>query len=372
MIRNAKLKDLDALVALESSSFDNDRLTRRNFRHLLTRGKAVTLVFEQDDLLLGYVMLLFHAGTSLARLYSLAVDSHHHGRGIAHALLEAAEKSALDRGCISLRLEVRKDNPGAIRLYEKHGFSLFGTRPDYYEDHMTALRYEKRLEPALKSDLARVPYYKQTLEFTCGPSALMMAMKALDDDIELTRTLELRLWRDATTIFMTSGHGGCGPYGLALSAYHEGFDVSLYLNHSGTMFIDSVRSEEKKEVMTLVQDDFIEQLSGLPVEVHYHALGIDQLREEFDKGGIPIILISSYRIYHEKFPHWVVVTGFDDKFVYVHDPYVDYEKGKASIDSVNMPIPQTDFMHMARYGKNAQQAQLILKKRKKRVKRNKT
>ena len=149
-IRHATLKDLAALVALEASSFDNDRLTRRNFRHLLTRGKAETLVFEQDDLLLGYVMLLFHAGTSLARLYSLAVDSHHRGKGIAHALLEAAEKAALDRGCISLRLEVRKDNPGAIHLYEKHGFSLFGTRPDYYEDHMTALRYEKRLEPELR------------------------------------------------------------------------------------------------------------------------------------------------------------------------------------------------------------------------------
>jgi hypothetical protein len=51
----------------------------------------------------------------------------------------------------------------------------------------------------------------------------MMAMKALDPAMELNRTLELRLWREATTIFMTSGHGGCGPYGLALSAYRRGF-----------------------------------------------------------------------------------------------------------------------------------------------------
>ena len=80
---------------------------------------------------------------------------------------------------------------------------------------MEALRYEKALAPRLKPSLARVPYYEQTLDFTCGSSALMMAMKSLDPSLRFSRTLELRLWREATTIFMTSGHGGCGPLGLA-------------------------------------------------------------------------------------------------------------------------------------------------------------
>ena len=228
---------------------------------------------------------------------------------------------------------------------------------------MEALRFEKTLGPQLKPELKAIPYYMQTLEFTCGPAALMMAMHALDPELILDRREEIRLWREATTVYMTSGHGGCGPYGLALAATHRGFDVEIYVNEEGVLFIDSVRSEDKKEVMRIVEEDFLEQLSQLPVKYYQRRITLTELREAFDDGGVPIVLISSYRIYHEKFPHWIVITGFDDKFVYVHDPYVDYEKGKTSLDTTNMPILQKDFESMSRYGRSGQRAALILRKR---------
>jgi len=361
MIRKARARDLGALVDIENRSFTIDRFSRRNFQYLLTKANAETLVWEDDQgRLLGYAMLLFNTGTSLARLYSYAVDPDARGRGIGGALLAAAEESALAHECIALRLEVRPDNRNAIRQYERIGYRLFGSHPDYYEDHMEALRYEKRLVPTQKQDLDRVPYYRQTLEFTCGPSALMMAMKALEPKFKLIRKHELRLWRESTTIYMTSGHGGCGPYGMALAAWQRGFDVEVYVNAKGVLFVDSVRSEEKKEVMRLVQEDFIGQLRKLPVKLRHGVLKTEQIREKFERGGIPIVLISSYRIYGEKFPHWVVVTGFDDSYIYVHDSYVDTEAGKAEIDCINMPIPIKDFERMARYGKAGQKAALIL------------
>jgi len=363
MIREARLQDLGALVEIENSCFDVDRFSRRSFRYLLTKANADTLVYEKDNQILGYVTLLFHTGTSLARLYSLAVMPEARGKGAGRALLEAAEAVALENECISLRLEVRRDNRGSIQLYEKMGYRLFGTHPDYYEDHMEALRYEKRLAPQLKPELVRVPYYKQTLDFTCGPSALMMAMKALQPRLKLSRKLELRLWRRSTTIFMTSGHGGCGPYGLALAAYHMGFDVEVHVNEKGVMFLDSVRSDEKKEVMRLVHEDFVSEMKKLPLKVRHGALRVDAIHRKFEQGGIPIVLISSYRIYREKFPHWVVVTGFDQKYIYVHDPFVDYEAGRVALDSINMPIPRKDFERMARYGKAGQKAVLILYRR---------
>jgi uncharacterized protein YvpB len=55
-----------------------------------------------------------------------------------------------------------------------------------------------------------------------------------------------------------------------------------------------------------------------------------------------------------------VVTGFDRKYIYVHDPYVDTEHGKTVIDTMNMPILKKEFEAMARYGKSAQQAALVL------------
>jgi len=121
--------------------------------------------------------------------------------------------------------------------------------------------------------------------------------------------------------------------------------------------------------MRLVQEDWIEELSQLPVALHRGSLGVDELRQKFEVGGIALVLISSYRIYGERFPHWVVVTGFDDHYIYVHDPLVDIEEGETVTDSINMPIltdsinmpiPHREFQRMARYGKAGQKAVLIL------------
>ena len=360
MPRYATLDDLPALLEIENRCFATDRLSRRSFRHLLTRGHAATLAAENVGQIQGYVLLLFSHSTSIARLYSIAVHPDHVRRRVGDYLLEAAEAVALERDCVSMRLEVRRDNPASLGLFRRHGYRQFKEVPDYYEDHMAALRFEKRLVPHLEADRVKVPYYRQTLDFTCGPAALMMAMKALDPSLELNRTLELRLWREATTIFMTSGHGGCGPYGLALSAHHRGFDLEIHVNENGVFLVDSVRSPEKKEVMRLVQEDWIQKLRHLPVALHRGSLGVDELRQKFEAGGIALVLISSYRIYGERFPHWVVVTGFDDHYIYVHDPLVNIEDGETVADSINMPIPHREFQRMARYGKAGQKAVLIL------------
>ncbi|HKK04443.1 MAG TPA: ribosomal protein S18-alanine N-acetyltransferase [Gammaproteobacteria bacterium] len=363
MIRPATVQDLDRLVALEQRCFETDRLSRRSFRYMLTKANAALLVDETGDSLCGYVLVLFHAGTSLARMYSIAVAPESRGEGIGAALVRAGEQAALDHGCVEMRLEVRKDNQASIALYRKLGYRQFGVYSDYYEDHADALRFEKLLVARLRADRVSVPYYRQTLDFTCGPASLMMAMKNLDPRMALDRALELRLWRESTTVFMTSGHGGCGPYGLALAAHHRGFDVEVYVNDEGALFIDSVRSDEKKEVIRLVQADFVREIEQAGIPVHYTALNTAELKSEFETGGIPIVLISSYRIYKEKFPHWVVVTGFDDRFIYVHDPYVDEEAGKTETDTINMPILQSDFERMARYGKSGQRAVLVLRRR---------
>lgn len=359
-IRRAQLSDIPALLALEQRCFLGDRLTRRQFRYMLTKANAVTIVADLDARIAGYVLLLFSRGTSMARLYSVAVDPDARGQAIAHSLVQAAEEEARERECACVRLEIRKDNTASTRLFERRGYRRIGEYDDYYEDHMDAWRYEKSLAPSLRPDMVRVPFYEQTLEFTCGPSALMMAMKALDPQMPLDRKFELRLWREATTIFMTSGHGGCGPFGLALAAAQRGFHVEVHISDERMPLIDSVRSEEKKEVMRLVQEDMLDELRGLDVVIQYGSLSAADLRARFDAGGIPLVLISSYAIYGEKFPHWVVVTGFDAHFIYAHDPFVDYEHGETPMDSINMPIQQRQFERMARYGKAGLKAVVVI------------
>lgn len=356
MIRDARVSDLKALVDLENRCFKIDRFNQRQFRYMITRARARLLVDDRRGKLAGYVLLLFRRGTSLARLYSIAVAPGFRGKGAGRDLLAAAEAAARDADCAYLRLEVRRDNAESIRMYRKAGFRQLGELDDYYEDGMEALQFEKALAPRLVSPPARVPFYQQTLEFTCGSSALMMAMKALDPAVRFSRTLELRLWREATTIFMASGHGGCGPFGLALGAAHRGFGAEVYVNDRGVPFLDSVRSEEKKEVMRLVHEEMLSEIKELKVPVRYGSLTTSELEKRFNKGAIPIVLISFYRLYGEKVPHWVVVTGFEERFVYVNDPYVDTKRGLSRADSINTPIARKDFERMTRYGRAGLQA----------------
>ena len=361
LVRPATVADLGQLVRLENTSFETDRLSRRQFRYMLTRARALTLVAAGSDMgLAGYVLVLVSQGTSVARLYSIAVAQEARGQGVGQALVAAAEAAVWEQDRAYMRLEIRRDNRASQSLFEGAGYRRFGVLSDYYEDHMEALRYEKTLAPDLKPELQRVPFYEQTLEFTCGSSCLMMAMHALRPGLVLDRTLELRIWRESTTVFMTSGHGGCGPFGLALAAQRRGFGVEVFINDPGVPLVDSVRSPDKKEVMRLVHEDMQREVQRLCIPVHYRTLNLPELAARFEAGAVPMVLISSYRIYQEKFPHWVVVTGFDDHFVYVHDPFVDYNNGESTLDSINMPIQREEFSRMSRYGRVGLQAVVLI------------
>jgi ribosomal protein S18 acetylase RimI-like enzyme len=357
-IRTAAPGDLAALVDIEEACFVSDRLSRRSFRHLLTEGNAVTLIDEAQGIVRGYLTVLFRADVSLARIYSIATAPDCMGQGVASALLAAAEQLALARSCVAMRLEIRKDNAPSQQLFLRHGYAMFGEHAAYYEDGMDALRFEKSLTARLRPELARTAYYRQTLGFTCGASCLMMAMKAFDKTLVLDRTLELQLWREATTIYMTAGHGGCGPHGLALAAHRRGLRTEIYVNGDGVLFRESVRSEDKRAVITLVHDDFVRQVAACGIRVHHRVAGTAELTRCYADGGIPLVLISTWRLTRERAPHWVVVTGCDDRYFFINDP--DNASGRPCDERINMAILKKDFERMARYGRNATKAVVVI------------
>jgi len=360
LIRDAAVADVPALMAIEVRSFDDDRLSRRSFHHLLTRGHAVNLVIESAGRVVGYAVVLLHKGTSLARLYSIAVDPELRGQGLGALLLAEAERRAAAERRAFMRLEVRPDNASAIARYRAAGYREFGVLSDYYADHSEALRMEKALTLGEAPTLRHLPFYPQTLEFTCGPACLMMAMKALDYKLRLDRRLELRLWREATTIFMAAGHGGCGPYGLALAAQRRGFQAEIHVDDDDALFIDSVRSAEKKTVIRLVREDYREEAKRAGIRVTKRGLSVDALVRHLKQGAVPVVLISCYRLTGEKVPHWVVMTGYDRRFVYFNDPFTSEKRFRRPADCMNIPVPRADFGRMARWGRARLRAAIVL------------
>ncbi|WP_347989596.1 GNAT family N-acetyltransferase/peptidase C39 family protein [Methylomonas sp. AM2-LC] len=361
LIRPAQPGDLGSLVALENACFNSDRLSRRSFKHWLSNTHCALLVAEAQQVLAAYILIIHHPGTRLARIYSLAVLPQQRGQGIAKALLKAGEQAANADGRLYLRLEVSVDNTAAIKLYEALGFQNFGLYRDYYQDHKDALRYQKRIRSYHDKPQHRsVHWLRQTTPFTCGPAALMMAMHALNKQYLPSQEEEINIWREATTIFMTSGHGGCHPLGLALAAKRRHFSVEVWINQTGTLFIDGVRNESKKQVVELVDNGFKRQVQEQGIPVHYTPISQDELIAAFNSGAIPLILISTYAMDRKKAPHWVVMSGFDDDCLYMHDSDPDEER-QNDLDCQYIPIAKEDLERMSCFGKNRLRTAVIIR-----------
>lgn len=113
--------DMDAYCA--------EAFTAERMESLLTERSITTLVMAGDDgALAAYAQLrpaAPAAGPELAEpleLWRFYVDPVHHGRGIAHRLMDAVVDAAAERGAATIWLGVWERNTRAQAFYRKSGF----------------------------------------------------------------------------------------------------------------------------------------------------------------------------------------------------------------------------------------------------------
>jgi len=121
------------------AAFIDQHLSRAAFERYLADPKRLLLVAERDATLIGYAMLVHGEpadpdvavavqGRPTAELSKLYVHPHHHGGGVAMALVDRAVRAAADCGAVSVWLGVNIHNARANRFYEKAGFAVVGTK----------------------------------------------------------------------------------------------------------------------------------------------------------------------------------------------------------------------------------------------------
>lgn len=97
------------------------------------RGERVILGAFDNDRLIGTVTLLLDCPPNQphrAEIAKLMTRLSHRGRGVAKALMRAAEHVAVERARTLIVLDTAADG-GASALYEGLGFTLAGVIPDY-------------------------------------------------------------------------------------------------------------------------------------------------------------------------------------------------------------------------------------------------
>jgi hypothetical protein len=207
----------------------------------------------------------------------------------------------------------------------------------------------------------RLGYYNQSTGFTCGPSCLMMALNALDPKIKIARSLELQLWREATTIFMGDGHGGCSALGLALAAKRRGFAAAVWMNRGGVFLADRLDAKDHVTVMRLLQDADLAEAKRQRIPVRRGVPSIADLRRQMAQGAIPIVLVSTNLFHGDDVPHWVVVSDITDDVVRVNDPWISRDKGQTARKQAGRAISHADFKRMTVYGPKKERATVLIK-----------
>ncbi|TDC74836.1 ribosomal protein S18-alanine N-acetyltransferase [Actinomadura sp. 7K507] len=126
--------DLPAVHRLEQVLFPEDAWSEELLRAELAdqpRTRHYVVAEASGGDIVGYAGLAAAGGQ--ADVQTIGVRDDQRGSGIGAALLTELLDEAARRNSESVFLEVRADNDGARRLYERFGFDEVGVRKRYYQ-----------------------------------------------------------------------------------------------------------------------------------------------------------------------------------------------------------------------------------------------
>jgi hypothetical protein len=190
----------------------------------------------------------------------------------------------------------------------------------------------------------------------------MMALAWAGRPVQADAALEFRLWRQATTIFMTSGHGGCDPFGMAVTLRRNDLDPELFVSHAGPYFLHGVHSEEKSRVMRVGQADFRRQADALGIPVNLNPLAESGLIEALRSGASAVVLVTGYRMLRRSVPHWVFAYGCTGGAILIHDPEPLRDGSGTEASAQGTAIPLAAFSRISRYGPENLRAAIVIRK----------
>jgi len=260
------------------------------------------------------------------------------------ALVSAAEGLARAKGAIVIKRELGTHAAGRTESDAANGGAyqpvptppMAGPAPD----GESAIP-DGRFRWTTGDRVAVVPYIRQTTEFTCGPSALLMALSYFGLHPAPDRSTEIGLWREATTV------GGCDPYGMAVTAARHGLDVELTVSTSDFFLLDDLE-EKEREFRRFIQNEFRDQAAAAGVKVAEQPVDASLIREIIESGRLAIVLVDTLLLTEEACPHWIIVHSLVGDLFVIHDPWTEVSAGESWLDAYNVPMTGADLERIAR------------------------
>ena len=129
-IEPAQPRDADAVANLHARSFYRGWPRQDIEAYLLDSDTPTLVACDARRNIAGFAMLRILGDD--VELMTIAVDRKFQGRGVGEALMKACFEDLMMTPVKRMILEVAADNPAAIRLYNKLGFTKISERKGYY------------------------------------------------------------------------------------------------------------------------------------------------------------------------------------------------------------------------------------------------
>jgi len=136
---------------MRKASKDGDFLSWAGRMMESTSMPLAGFVWEENGRIMGNASLVFqvHQGQKLAMIANVATHPDFRRRGIGRMLTERAMLGAKQKGAREIWLQVREDNPTAIRIYAELGFLEMARRTTYHSRTSILPVAAKTTEPEL-------------------------------------------------------------------------------------------------------------------------------------------------------------------------------------------------------------------------------
>lgn len=132
-VRPATKRDVRRVLVIDRISFSR----QWDYDTFVGVLKDVFLVFEEKKIfrkILGFVVARFSEDGQGVMIRKIAVHPRHRGKGIGTQLIDAVVAQPAGRHVRAVDLHVHPSNTGAVRLYERLGFTIVRIeQPEYAE-----------------------------------------------------------------------------------------------------------------------------------------------------------------------------------------------------------------------------------------------
>ena len=168
-----------------------------------------------------------------------------------------------------------------------------------------------------------VPHYTQTMDFSCGPACVAMALKYFNFISEMDRDLEVELWRETSSIEMY----GTGRYGVSAPLVVRGLNVHIITDNPGLGLIERAKTYVKSLKGSISYLEFFYDmqkrtcsLNGTTQEIRKPTL--QDIREGLQSDRVLFALVSTiiFEEEDEDIPHWIIITGEENGILTVNNP----------------------------------------------------